>query len=246
MNNSLIINISNYRDTRDFVLLEQEPWDPYTGYITKFALYQFINHLMFQGKPPEPKCPILAPRTIYAYPSRPDLQYFADCSWGELGPRQVFELEFREVIQCNLKSELETRYPALSITNFSWVGGAWSRDGEALNQPNVQIDDKKIVLSQRVYGTLVVFYKVCVHKYSLSIKPRPGAIENKIQSHVYAIWNGGNKVIEIKHPDGTEDGECNYNIDYELDIPDDYQPPDHVDPEDEYADIDYCTGLEAV
>ena len=90
------------RDTDDFVRLEQEPWDINTGYITKFAMFQYINHLLFNPDPPEPDCPTLGTRNMYAYPARPDLNYLIGCSWGTLGPRRINEGAFREAIQCLL------------------------------------------------------------------------------------------------------------------------------------------------
>ncbi len=226
----------------DFVLLEQEPWDLNTGYITHFGLYQYINGLMFSANPPSPKCPDLTPRMVYAYPSRPDLNYKFGCSWGTLGPRIIVDATFRETIQCNLEIELTTAYPPQEIVSWGWIGGAWTEDGEPIDYPVVETDGNKIILSSKVYGTLAVNYKVCRHKYALSITPRPTAIENRIQSHVYAIWDGGNEVLEIKHPEGTEEEACNYNIDYTMDFIDNRQPPTHVDPEDINVEVDYCTG----
>ncbi|KGO33208.1 hypothetical protein JT06_15850 [Desulfobulbus sp. Tol-SR] len=236
----------NRRDNGDFVRLEQEPWDINTGYITKFAMFQYINHLLFNADPPEANCPTLLPRTVYAYPSRPDLNYRIGCTWGTLGPRRINESDFQEAIQCNLQLQLETEYPPLEINGYTWLGAAYSPEGDFLSHPAVTIVDGKIRIAQAVYGTLLVSYKVHRHLYTLALPVRPGAAENTVQSHLYARWSGGNEVIEIKQPEGAETGECNYITGYTLDISPDDQPPDHVDPEDEYVDIDFCTGLEVV
>ena len=232
------------RASDDFVLLEQDRWEANIGYITKFAMFQYINHLLFNADPPAANCPVLGPRTVYAYPSRPDLNYRIGCTWGTLGPRRVNESDFQEALQCNLQTELETRYPPLAVTGYTWLGDAYSPAGDVLTRPAVTIADGKIRIAQAVYGTLLVSYTVHRHLYSLATPVRPGALENTIQSHVYACWAGGNTVIEIEQPEGAEDGECNYNHSGGMvDLIDDRQPPDHVDPEDEYIDVDYCSGL---
>jgi len=231
------------RDNDDFVRLEQEPWDINTGYITKFAMFRYLNHLLFDADPPEADCPVLGPHTVYAYPSRPDLDYLLGCSWGTLGPRRIDEAAFSEAIQCNLQTELEPEYPPLTINGYTWLGEAYSPAGDVLTRPAVTIVDGKIRIAQAVYGTLLVNYTVCRHLYELSTPVRPGALENTIQSHVYACWDGGNTVLEIERQDGEESGECNYLHDADLDVTPDGLPPDHVDPENEYVDIDYCTGL---
>jgi len=235
---------SRDRNNDDFVLLEQDPWEPLVGYITRFGLYQYLNSLLFFKEPPEPKCPTIGPRTVYAYPSRPDLNYRIGCTWGTLGPRRIVELDYHETIQCDLQTELTTKYPPLAITGWEWIGGAWSSEGEPLEHPAVTTDGGKILLSQPVYGTLAVNYRVCRHLYTLAIPSRPGALENTIQSHVYAVWDGGNVVMEIEWPEGLDEGLCNYNHTSGIgDLIDDRRPPDHVDPEDEYIDVDYCTGI---
>jgi hypothetical protein len=239
-----IVNPDRSRDTDDFVLLEQDRWEANIGYITKFAMFQYINHLLFNADPPAANCPVLGPRTVYAYPSRPDLNYRIGCTWGTLGPRRVNESDFQEALQCNLQTELETRYPPLAVTGYTWLGDAYSPAGDVLTRPAVTIADGKIRIAQAVYGTLLVSYTVHRHLYSLATPVRPGALENTIQSHVYACWAGGNTVIEIEQPEGAEDGECNYNHSTVLNVnPSPDSPPDHVDPENEYIDIDYCTGL---
>jgi len=232
------------RDNDDFVLLEQERWEANLGYITKFAMLRYINHLLFAADPPEANCPTLQPRTVYAYPSRPDLNYLIGCTWGTLGPRRINESDFQEAIQCNLQTELETRYPPLSVTGYTWIGDAYSPEGDVLTRPAVTVVDGRIRIAARVYGTLLVSYKVHRHLYTMAIPARSEAEENTVQSHVYACWSGGNTVIEIEQPEGAEEGECNYNHSAGMvDLIDDRQPPDHVDPEDEYIDIDYCSGL---
>ena len=68
------------RSGDDFVLLEQEPWDPYVGYLTKLGVIAYLNALLFEGPEVLPNCAYnggMFSKAIYAYPSRPDLNYQA-------------------------------------------------------------------------------------------------------------------------------------------------------------------------
>jgi len=236
------------RNNDDFVLLEQEPWDPYIGFLTKFGVYAFINSILFNEDEPEDNCPpSILSRSVYAYPSREDLNYRIGCSWGSLSARRVEVIDYTEDVQVDIELELDLKYPAVSITRSSWVGDVYTADGEVINPtPQAIVTTDGVSLTEKVYGTLLVTYKVCRHVYGIRINPRVGAIENQLQSFVYACWDGGNTYMEMEIPDGSEDGGCNYKIDYNLHMPDSDDPPDHVDPENEYLDIDYCTGLEAI
>ena len=240
-----IVSPSSSRSTDDFVRLEQEPWDPYVGFLTQFGVLAYLNAILFEGEEPEPYCGGESfTLTVYAYPSRPDLAYVAGCSWGTLGPRRVQEASYTEAIQCDLQLEPELTYPALEVERYSWVGDAYSPAGDVLARPEVTIAGTGIRIAEKVYGTLLVTYRLVRHLYSLAITPRPDAEENRLQSFVYACWTGGNVYIGIEAPEGAEEGECNARGSDGLEVPPDDQPPDHVDPDNEYIDIDYCSGLE--
>ena len=235
------------RNNDDFVLLEQDPWEPLLGYVTKFGVYATINSILFQEDEPEPNCPhTIIDGNVYAYPSREDLNYIIGCSWGSLSSRRVQTLEFSEEIQVDLELELGLKYPALEIVSSGWIGPVYTSEGDIVNpNPEATVTTDGASLPEKVYGTLIITYKVCRHTYDLNIQPRPDAKENQLQSFVYACWDGGNTYMEMDIPEGSETEECNYR-NAELDITPDDQPPDHIPPEDEYVDIDYCTGLEAI
>jgi hypothetical protein len=242
----VIVSPDRSRDNDDFVLLEQEPWDPYVGFLTKLGVVAYLNKLLFQGPDLAENCGWdgdTLSRQIFGYPSRRDLNYTAGCSHGTLGPRRVQEVDYTEAIQCNLELEPELTYPALSVTRFAWVGDAYSPLGDVLARPAVTINANGIKIATKVYGTLLVTYKVCRHIYSIAIRPRVGATENKLQSFVYAVWSGGNTYLEVKPPAGAEDGECNYyrgsgNFTSEP------NKPQSVPADDQNIYIDYCTQEE--
>jgi|GEM_PF-7075193 hypothetical protein len=240
-----IVSPSSSRSTDDFVRLEQEPWDPYIGSLTRFGVLAYLNAMLFQADEPEPYCAGDSPTlTVYAYPSRADLNYLAGASWGTLGPRRVQEVLYTEALQLDLELEPELKYPALSIERYVWVGDAYSPAGDVLVRPAVTISGSGITIAEKVYGTLLVTYRVCRHLYSLAVQPRPDAEENRLQSFVFTCWDGGNNYIEIEAPEGAEEGACNNRGGSTFNpIWDDYTP-DHVEPEDINVDVDYCTGLE--
>lgn len=242
-----IVSRDRSRDNDDFVLLEQEAWDPYVGFLTKLGVVAYLNKLLFEGPDVEPNCGwdgSSFSKQIYAYPSRPELNYLAGCSHGTLGPQRVQEVDYTEAIQCNLELEPQLKYPALSVTRFAWVGDAYSPLGDVLTRPTVTINATGIKIAEKVYGTLLVTYKVCRHIYSIAIRPRIGATENKLQSFVYACWDGGNTYLEIEAPVGAEDGECNTfgsGGDHFTSSP---SKPQSVPSEDTNIYIDYCTQEE--
>ncbi len=166
--------------------------------------------------------------------------------WGPNLARNIIACERAELTwACDLRTELETKYPPLAIVSYSWLGDAYSPAGEVLTRPEVTISGGLIRIAAPVYGTLMVNYSVLRHLYTLDTPLRPEAVENAAQSHLYACWDGGNTVLAIKQPDGAEEGACNYDVTYLMpDFIDNRQPPDHVDPEDVTVEVDYCTGQE--
>lgn len=228
----------------DSVLLEQEAWDPYVGFLTKLGVVAYLNKLLYQGDDLEPNCAYDGSsysKTIFAYPSRPDLNYIIGCSWGTLGPRRVQEVDYTEAIQCNLELGPQLTYPALSVTRYSWVGDAYSPEGDILTRPSVTINDHGIAIAEKVYGTLLVTYRVCRHLYSIAIRPRSDAEENKLQSFVYACWDGGNTFIEVEAPAGAEEDQCNNFGSGGDHFTTGDDVPQSVPPEDQTIWKDYCT-----
>lgn len=243
---SLTITVSNRRSTKDFVLIEQEPWDPFIDTLTKLGAVAYLNKLLFdKGDGAKLNCSTLdglCSPMLYVYPSRPDLVYRLAVTWGNLGKRTIKKLAYTEVIQSSLEDRFNPKYPTEEIIKCVWAGDAYNKDGELIGLPEVTIVGDEIRLSEKVYGTMLVTYWVYQHRYGVAIRNRPAAIENKMQSFAYAIWKGGNKVEKIKIPDMAESGKCanGGGIGHFTREPKD---PGPVDPEDERIYIDYCTQL---
>ena len=237
-------------ETGNFVLLEQEAWDPYINYLTKAGVIGYLNAKLFNAPQPASNCASADgsyTTTLYAYPSQADLTYAARVSWGVIGDRMGGVVDYTEVIQCDLLTEIRPKYPAVSITRYEWIGDTYDREGSLIPKPEVTLGEQDLTLSQPVYGTLFVTYKVVQHRYPVAVSPRPEAVENKLTSFAYALWSGGNEFMELEAPDGAEGGECNgalkggSSINFNEGDPDN---PGYVDGEDEIHEFDYCTGEE--
>lgn len=239
---SVSFSIDN-KTNKDFVLLETEPWEPYKGFLTKAGVVGLFNKILFEDKEVEPNCNsngLFYTNKLYAYPSRPDLVYNIGWVSATGGERIIKTLVFTEAVQCNFELEINLKYPVISIESANWLGGSYGSEGEFVTNPEITISETGITLSKKVYGTLIVKYKVCQHTYSFSVNKRTG-IENLFTAFAYAVWEGGNTYVELLPPSELEDGaRCNTyggSGNFTSDDP----RPDSVPPEDEYIKIDYCT-----
>lgn len=245
-----ITRSTSARDTSASVLLEQEPWDRYVGLLTRGGVVVYLRSLLFDEPPQEEKCAALdgvVGGIVYAYPDPPGLAYHLGISHGEAGERIVSELEYAEVLQIQNEQRPSLRYPTGEILSATWVTDAFAADGESLPRPAVSIAGGQIVIAAPVYGTLLVIYRVTRHTYRVRIAARPTAPENKYQSYVYAVWDGGNNFIEYQPPvDAEDDGRCNNSRrgDGDISAPDRCEPS--VYPEDIWRYWDYCQNCALV
>jgi hypothetical protein len=247
-------------------MLEQEPWDPYTGHLTAAAAVAYLDALLY-GDPDAELSEMCGTDkygtmygAIYVYPSPQTLNYRLAVTNGSLGMMRLENLTHREVLQVNMATDPPLRYPASLIFSATWLSGAWAVDGTELPAPAVDISGSRPHLAFPVVGSLLVVYKVVRHQYEVIIPPRTEATENIYQSHVYAVWNGGTRVMEFTTPPGISKTDsavrCNnslntwmYGIDPLtglklgdsdfIDHPDD---PPTVKPEDESKYWDYCAN----
>jgi len=263
--NTLQISLSLPYDTVDTggsLLLEQESWDPYTGHLTKMQIIGWLGRILFRRKAPGNNCPPDGPgfeKYIYAFPYPQSLNYKIGCSHGVLGARIIQNLEFSELVQCDLKLNPPMKYPAIAIKSYSFIGDCYNSKGEIVAPPSVTIRENILTLSAKVYATLRVSYLVERHTYRVAIREREEYHNKKYQSFIYAVWPGGAEFIEIDAPLGADDQEpeCNNifggggnfddlplpggtNIeDGELEIED--EPYGPVSGSDDYIDVDYCS-----
>jgi len=234
-------------DSGDFVLLEQEAWDPYVNYLTKAGVYAYLNKNLFEAPDTVENCSGttgLYTKKVFAYPSPSTLPYRLGFSHGFLGLQIIEDLIYTEAIQCNLETELTPKYPAVSITRWEWVGDAYDQDGTIVQKPSVVMGDKVLTLSQPIYGTVLVSYWVIRHTHQVTITKRAGAEENAMTSFAWAVWTGGNTYIKLEAPDGADDENCNNSVTGDSHFEHVPGSPGYVDGEDEIHEFDYCSGEE--
>lgn len=190
-----------------FLLLQQEAWDPYVGQLTKMQVFAWLSKIIFQAATPSAYCPPDAPgfsKTIYAFPSTPDLNFKIGCSNGQLNSAIIEIIDFTELVRVNLNRNPALKYPALSVISYAWEGDVYNKKGEIVGSPDIRLVNKSPILRQDVYGSLRVTYTVYRYAYTLSVQPREEYQEKKFQSFVYAVWQNGSTYLEVEAPVGAE------------------------------------------
>lgn len=241
----LVVNFSvpQQPESLDFVLLEQAPMEIDVNYLTKAGVIRFLA-----SKLPNSTTTITTncgpsdgsySSTVYAYPYPQELNYRIGISWGSMGDRTMDIVTFTEIIQCDLQTTLKPKYPVLEIIDYDWVGDVYNAVGQAIEKPAITSIATGLTLSEPVYGSLVVAYRVVQHKYDIFVSSR--GVENKLQSFSWAVWDGGNAMLELEPPDGAEDGICQGGSSGTSSIEKIPGAPDYVESHDETHHIDYCT-----
>ncbi len=193
-------------DAADFVLLEQQEWDKNVNRLTKLGVIGYLNNLLYGGTDITENCSDAARGYhVYAYPSRPDLNYSIGCSQGSLGPSRIEQLVYSEIINCDLKTELTPRYPVMEIKTFGWIGDPLGLEGHVVERPELTLTPANtLLISDPVYGSVLITYSLIRHARTLAINPLPGAVENALQCWIYALWPGGRRTLEYNFPEGDD------------------------------------------
>lgn len=198
------------------VLLEQEPWDPYVGYLTKGGAVAYLRGLLFgeaDQELPATNCGIdvaaggITKGTVYAYPDPPELGYLLALSHGTVSGHSVEFLNFAEVVHLQNEIEPALRYPTRRIVSAEWLGSAMLGALPAAGMPAIAIAGGRVKASAPIYGSMLVVYEVVRHIYAATVTPRLEAAQNKYQSYIYAVWDGGNNYLEYKPPADAEESQ---------------------------------------
>lgn len=201
------------------LMLEQKPWRPYTGYLTKVGMVQALSNRLYSTAYDNlVDCGMDGDQmacTIYAYPYDPCLHYMLATSYGELSDREIDEFEYEELVNVSLDNEITLQYPAQEIISVDWEGEVWDVDGAVTQAPAYTVQDKIISLNRPVYGALRVKYRVNRHVYILTVEKRAESPENFFSAVVYGVYPGGITWLDIEPPAGAEefagvDATCGY------------------------------------
>lgn len=217
---------TNTREPLDLLMIEQEEWKPYTGYVTKANIVKWLANALY-GAEDEVyvDCGMIGDHFvcgIFAYPFERGLAYRLETSWGELSERAEEEIEVKEIVNVGLKkdngrvySEEQLHFPAHAILETKWLSRPFDAEGNQTISPAITADDRNLRFSSPVYGAVEVTYMTIRHAYILNVPKRVGSIENHFSAAVYGIYSGGIKWIEVEPPPGAEemnlDADCGYN-----------------------------------
>ena len=231
------------KENSNYVILEQDKWDANVNYLTKMGIVGYLNQLLFQDTPLETNCSDGIYR-VFAYPYPVDLNYLIGTTHGTLGYGIHEEVEYTEIMQCNLSTSINLKYPSLGIVRFQWIGDAYNDLGDIVNTPTIDIKGQVVSISSPVYGSFFITYKVHRVTYTLSVLPLKEGVENLLQSFVYACWEQANVVMECRFPAGADTNTCNNSgiKNYNINVgPDNKKKCVGTMPKEEY--VDYCLNI---
>jgi hypothetical protein len=166
------------------------------------------------------------------------------CSHGELGVRQEFTENFRELLQVKLTKPTDpvsTSYPIRSLVSYEWIGDVYNKEGEVIEKPVINLVRGEFFIPSRVYGTIDVEYSVEKHIYSLKVMQREGEDEERSwDSVVFATYKGGVEWEEVKPSASIDvDSPCQeYWVKFVIGDDD----PHYANPSDKFTKMDYCSG----
>ncbi len=246
---SLTTQFSLTSSTSLGLILEQAEWDG-IGKVTKLDLVKAMNTMLFGTvNNNEINCGVDGEGKyisgLYVYPFNMNLAYDIGITHGELGIKLVQEVHVRELVKFSLTKEQSAKYPVHSLTSYEWGADCWDGEGNVVTRPSISVDGQKILISNKVYGTVIIEYKTYRHARTLKVPPRENESINIYDSYAWARWNGGVELLKLEPPEGAEE---NYMFDIDClgggrgtvtprDPPD--RPTDS--PEFKTVMIDYCT-----
>lgn len=249
---SIIIPISKYSvSNSNYVQLEQKPWESNVGKLTKGGVWAYLDSLLF-GDPEEDleeNCGMNTDgsvnSTIYAYPFPFELPYYINSTRGTLGEKQINQLQYSEIIQVQSGTAPSTTYQTDNIISADWIFDPIDTNGNIKPQPSITWNGGKLDdISDGIYGSILIVYDVVQHVYPFTIFSDEELTENKYSSFIYAVWEGGNNVIEFVPSDDAIGDSCkNRGEVVNISDPDPSGEPTAY-PEDQYIDWDYCSDCQ--
>jgi len=248
MSTVLSIDLSiNSHDNKGLFIEQGEP-DPGDGYLSRAGMFRALLALA-DNEPPEEdvQCTDDIGTMLYVYRYDLTQQYTLKITRGNLGSRTTADDEtFTQKIQFNMDDSASLKYPNFGVLDKTWLGKrVWDIDGGVTSAPTTTTTIDEVKLSKKIYGTLLLTYKINRDAYGCRLIPRDEAEENKYSSVAYADCDDGVKWLELKAPEGVEEtgllckgGYGNLKV---VPPPGDKPPPSapHKNARKVY---DYCTG----
>lgn len=247
---TLAISLSRPAPSRlNQLFIEQGDPEPGEGYLSRAGMFLALLDLVENQDPAERTNCLSGGRgtTLYVYRYDLSLPYTLHVTHGELGDRRVEDdLVFTEKIRVNMQGEVNLKYPNFGVVDTAWLGGkVWDKDGMEISPPAPTTTSSSVIFPDRLYGTLLISYKIKRDAYFLPLVARPEAEENKYSSVAYAVHRGGVDWMEIRIPEQLEKtGKVCYGGGGTLgghEGPEDPDGPPSAPHADAEIGIDYCS-----
>lgn len=231
---------------RDLLVIEQEGYGATDGYLSRAGLYLGLLALLDGEQPAEPVCVDDCRTALYVYRRDLLLNYRLAVSHGKLGaPVREDDIYFTERLKFVMSDTMPFRYPCRDVVESRWLGDVvYDQDGGEVDPPGQTPSVDAMTLTQPVYGTLAVTYRIDRDRYDLELPAREAAIENRYSSVAYAVYTGGLQWLAVQPPPGAEESgqQCSGGWGASLSVipPDDPGLPTAPNADAEIV-IDYCS-----
>ncbi len=249
---SLTINLSNPSAASDALLIEQKEWGS-VGKVSRASVVKYIGHILYNLPEPILDCGGQN-ATVYVYLWDKTLEYGnLLSSRGSVSTRVSEQFLHKEIVHFSYSNEARLKYPMDSVKSYEWLGNIYNGEGGIVNAPNVNISDNDVSLSERVHGSLKVYYYVTRHVYRVTVPKLEDATENHYSAVVYAVWAGGVQWLKLTPaPDADEDFDCQNGYEDDdndertifIPPPDDPYAPPYAPVVNKLRHIDYCSQEE--
>ncbi len=231
------------------LILEQAPWAGGVGVVTKLDLVHALSSALYGDPENEIDCGMDGDcylSGLFVYPFNPSLSYQIGITHGELGESITQDVEVRELVSFKLDTEATVKYPIQQLISAEWGAETWDSEGGVTSDPSIFVDGQQVVLSKKVYGTVIVIYKTIRHARTLRVPPREESVENVFDSYAWARWDGGVEMEKLDPPENAEEAyfsesNCIWGGRWGDVIPPDDPGEPYGDGYGEDYDIDYCT-----
>ena len=230
----------------DKLIIEQQKPGASDGYLSKGGMYLALLSLLENDELPDPECTDNPFTKLFVYRYNLDLEYKLKLTHGELGNRTIQnELNYTQKIKLVGKSDFRLKYPNFGVLNSYWLADrVWNEDTDRINPPSVDYNSFSGNVGQKVYGTVIVTYKIKRHEYDVDLIKREDAEENLYSAVAYALHLGGPTWKQLELPSLLEElqNQCTGGGgSVSITGPEDDDSPPYADKRDSETVIDYCS-----
>ena len=193
-------------------MLEQKPWDSYTGALTKLFFARYLSGILYgNGQEEDPvDCgwgDTMA-LTVHAYPLAPGVRFRLAATCGIFGELQQETIIERQSISFDLATEQGIPHPATAILDAKWLAGPYTTGGARVSAPKLSVRGRSIISPIPLFGsvwlTLEVQRSTCI--ITLTREEAEALLVAGWSEFCAGMPEGGRPVaIELEAPPGAEE-----------------------------------------